>query len=172
MAKNKITGIFILLFVIGVGVSFQPPTIEQVYLSQVGVQEVPRGSNWGPQVGRYLKSVKVKVPAAWCAAFVHYGLDSAGHKNSITAWSPTAHNKNNVVYFRRTWFKEMQPGDVFTIYFVSMKRIAHTGFAHRRINSSIIETVEGNSNAGGSREGYMVARRKRPVNTLYSITRW
>jgi len=64
------------------------------------------------------------------------------------------------------------PGDVFTIYYASLRRIGHTGFVNRKINNSIVETVEGNSNADGSREGYMVCKRKRSVHSLYSITRW
>ena len=118
-----------------------------------------------------LMSVNVKTPAAWCAAFVKKCLDIAGIKSTITAWSPTAHNKKNVVYFKGKWHQEFMPGDVFTIFYPSMKRIAHTGFGHRR-NKGQIVTMEGNTNNDGSRDGYGVFRRIRSINSIYSITRW
>lgn len=152
--------------------SFFRPKIDEVYISQIGRMENPLGSNWGHPVEEYLRSVNTNIPAPWCAAFVHWCLDSAGIKNTITAYSPSAQNKKNLVYYQSHQLKEVQPGDVFTIYFVSMKRIGHTGFIGRQISSSIVETIEGNSNDGGSREGVGVYKRKRPLHTLYSISRW
>lgn len=134
--------------------------------------EKPLGSNWGYPVSKYLKSVHVTTPAPWCAAFVHFCLDSAGIKTPITAYSPSAQNLKNTIYINNKWYKEPESGDVFTIYFPSMGRIGHTGFIDRKINESVCETVEGNSNNAGSREGIGVFRRKRPVHTLHSITRW
>ncbi len=138
----------------------------------MGKVEVSRGSNWGPDVKKYLASVNYKIPAPWCAAFVKYNFDQAGVKTPITAYSPTAHNSKNLVYYRGKLLKPLQAGDVFTIYFPSMGRIGHTGFAPRMINRSIVETYEGNSNDGGSREGYGSFKRKRSLHTLYSVTRW
>lgn len=172
MAKNKSFALFILLLISGVADSFQRPEISQVVNSQLGVQEQPKGSNWGPRVKLYLASVKVYSPAPWCAAYVHWCLDSAGRKNNITAYSPTAHNRANLVYYNGKVLKDIRPGDVFTVYFISMGRIGHTGFVGRQINQTIIETNEGNSNDGGSREGYGVFRRRRSIHSLYSISRW
>lgn len=172
MAKNRYF-IFAVLFVVySVAGSFRSPTIDEVYLSQVGVRENPLGSNWGHPVQDYLASTNVHEPAAWCAAFVHWCLDSAKIPNTVTAYSPSAQNKKNLVYYQTHWQKTVAPGDVFTIYFPSLKRIAHTGFVNSYENSSVVETVEGNSNAGGSREGVGVFRRKRPALTLWSISRW
>jgi hypothetical protein len=174
MAKVRIAFVYILILYGCIASSYNPPhvSIEAVYNSQVGVVEQPRGSNSGPEVRKYLRSVKTTVPAPWCAAFVHWCLDSAGIANNITAYSPTAINKNNLVYYRGRLIKPITPGDVFTIYFVSMGRIGHTGFCGVQLNATVVQTVEGNSNDGGSREGYGVFRRKRPLHTLYSISRW
>src|SRR3954463_12515457 len=150
MATIKNIVILVLFFIGGMASSFQRPEISQVYNSQLGVQEQPAGSNWGPQVKSYLASVKVYSPAPWCAAYVHWCLDSAGHKNTITAYSPTAQNKANLVYYNGRVLKDIKPGDVFTVYFIAMGRIGHTGFVGRQINQTVIETNEGNSNPGGS----------------------
>lgn len=144
--------------------------IEQVYLSQVGVREAT-GRNDGKEVEKYLRSVGLGKGYAWCAAFVHWCLNEADVKNNITAWSPTAHNAQNVVWNGKRFIKEPQPGDVFTLYFPSLKRIAHTGFYHRTVNASVYETVEGNTNSEGSREGDGVYKKKRSFNSTHSITR-
>ena len=44
----------------------------QIFISQLGVEEVPRGSNWGTDIQKYLKSVSLPYPAAWCMAFVYW----------------------------------------------------------------------------------------------------
>jgi hypothetical protein len=175
MAKNPVFLICVLLLIGGICSSFYDPAVERIqtiYQSQIGVQERPAGSNWGADIKKYLAHTNVKSPAPWCAAFVRFCLDSAGVKTNISAYSPTAHNGKNIVYARGKFQKEMEPGDVFTIYYVAMKRIAHTGFVDRKLNNSIVETVEGNTNNALSREGYIVARKRRSFHTLYSITRW
>lgn len=146
-------------------------TVQRVYLSQVGVRE-KTGNNDGRAVEMYLRSVGLGKGYSWCAAFVHWSLDSGGLRNPITAWSPTAHNPTNPVWFQQKLKKEPLPGDVFTIWFASKKRIAHTGFFNRRINNSVFETVEGNTSEEGSREGDGVYKRRRSLNATYSITRW
>lgn len=48
--------------------------------SQVGVSEVPPGSNWGPQVSQYLKAAGFSSPEPWCASFVTWCYNKAGKK--------------------------------------------------------------------------------------------
>lgn len=150
----------------------QKPPVRDVYMSQIGVTEHPIGSNWGPEVSKYLFHVNTRIPSPWCAAFVRFCFDSAGIKTNISAYSPTALNKNNLIYFKIRLNKAIEPGDVFTIYFPSMGRIGHTGFVDRMVNSSIVETVEGNSNNLGGREGFGVFKRRRPLHSLYAISRF
>ena len=176
MAKNLSISICILFLISGVFCSFQlpdlKPNLRNVYTSQIGVTERPVGSNWGPEVSKYLAHTNTRTPAPWCAAFVRFCLDSAGIKSNISAYSPTAQNKNDLVYYKIKLLKPIEAGDVFTIYFSAMGRIAHTGFVDRMVNSSIVETVEGNSNNLGGREGFGVFKRRRPIHALYSISRW
>jgi hypothetical protein len=172
MAKNYCRIYFVALFCLLHVACVPQARLKDVYTSQIGVREQPKGSNWGPEVGRYLKSVNLNVPAPWCAAFVHWCLDKAGIPNSVTAWSPTAHNKNNIVYYQGKFKKEPAPGDVFTLWFPKLKRIAHTGFVDKKINSTIYLSVEGNTNEAGSREGDGVMRRYRSFRATWSITRY
>lgn len=172
MATIRSLLICVLLLLLGHPDSHAQPNLREVYLSQVGVREVPEGSNWGPEVRKYLLAVNVKTPAPWCAAFVRWCFERAQIPTTITAWSPTAHNSKHVVYFGRRIIEEPRSGDVFTLWFPKMKRIAHTGFYHRRVNSKFYETVEGNTSEGGSRDGGGVYKRYRSFNSTYSISRW
>lgn len=142
-----------------------------VYTSQLGVRELT-GKNDGLQVEAYLKTVGLGKGYAWCAAFVKWCLIRANIPNNLNAMALSAHNKSNLVYYKKRFYKPSQPGDVFTLYYARLGRIGHTGFVDRQINSSIYESVEGNTNEAGSREGDGVYRKKRSYNATYSISRW
>jgi len=144
---------------------------QKIYLSQVGVRELT-GNNDGKEVLMYQKAAGLGKGFSWCSCFVKWCFDSAKVKTTINAWSPTAHNPDNLVFFSRRRIKDPAAADVFTIWFASKKRIAHTGFVNKEINSGVVETVEGNTSEAGSREGDGVYKRKRSTNSLYSITRW
>ncbi|MCZ2085343.1 MAG: hypothetical protein LC112_13835 [Flavobacteriales bacterium] len=150
-----------------------PPTIKQSYDSQIGVREAT-GKNDGVQVEKYLSTVNLTKGYPWCAAFVKWNLLNAGitEASRINGMALTCHNMNNVVYFNRSYSKEVQTADVFTLYYAKLKRIGHTGFVDKRINRSIYRSVEGNTNEAGSREGDGVYVKYRSFNATYSITRW
>jgi hypothetical protein len=146
-------------------------TLEEIYLSQIGVREAT-GKNDGPEVEMYLHSVGKSKGLAWCSAFVAWCLNEAEIKHTVNAWSPTSENRRNFVYRNQSFFKQPLPGDVFTIFYPRLKRIGHTGFYHANQNESIIITVEGNTNEAGSREGDGVYKKYRSLRTIHSISRW
>lgn len=148
-----------------------PDLLDSLYMSQVGVRELT-GNNDGPDVLKYQKNAGLTSGYSWCACFVKWCFDQAGVRTPITAWSPTCHNKKNIVMMNSTYKKELQKGDVFTLYFPRMKRIGHTGFVRRKFGMNSVETVEGNTNSAGSREGDGVYIKVRPKSSIYSITRW
>lgn len=152
------------------------PSITEVYISQLGVSELT-GNNDGKDVEKYLKAVGLKKGYAWCAAYVRWCYDQAKIKTSINGAAASAHNRDNLVFFNRKIIKEPEPGDAFTLWYSKLNRIGHTGFYHQKLNSSIYETYEGNTSAGGaidvgSREGDGVYRKYRSFNATYSISRW
>jgi hypothetical protein len=146
-------------------------TLEEIYLSQLGVREAT-GRNDGPEVEMYLASVGKPKGLPWCSAFVAWCLTEADIPHRVNAWSPTAHNGRNIVYMNREARQNPQAGDVFTLFYPRLNRIGHAGFYHKNQNSSVIVTVEGNTNEAGSREGDGVYKRYRPLNSIHSITRW
>lgn len=97
----------------------------------------------------------------WCQDFAQWVLQRGKVETPITA----------SCRFAESWFKRKkrlhtkpQVGDQFFIYFPSKKRVAHTGFVTGiSADGRTVYTIEGNSNPGGSRNGYGVVRRARPV---------
>lgn len=146
-------------------------SLEEIYLSQIGVRELS-GKNDGPEVEMYLKTVGLGKGNAWCSAFVKWCLIQSNVSNTINAWSPTAENKKHIVYKARSFLEEPRPGDVGTLFYPKIKRIGHTYFYHKRVNSSVYESVEGNTNDAGSREGDGVYKKIRSFNATHSISRW
>lgn len=152
------------------------PSITEVYTSQLGVNELT-GKNDGKDVEKYLKSVGLGKGYAWCAAYVKWCYDQAKIKTTMNGAAASAHNRDNLVLYQRKFLKEPEPGDAFTLWYSNLNRIGHTGFFHRKVNSSVYESYEGNTGEGsaidvGTREGDGVYHKYRSFNATYSISRW
>lgn len=119
---------------------------------ELGVRELS-GKNDGPRVELYLRHVGLKKGYAWCAAFVSWLHGQAGYAKPRSAWSPDLFPAS-----RRCI--NAQPAAVLGIYFPALKRIAHVGLV-TGIRDDWVESIEGNTNAAGSREGDGVYRRLR-----------
>lgn len=171
MAKNCITTFFIHILLCSACYAYNTPCVSCFYLKEVGVRELT-GNNDGSRVEEYQKNAGISKGQPWCAAFVKWCFDQAGIPTTINGWAASAHNKSNLVWFKQKLIKEPRAGDTFTLYSATLKRISHTGFFHQRINEALYISVEGNTNAGGSRDGDGVYMRKRSFHSTYSISRW
>ena len=142
------------------------------YSQYIGVREAS-GKNDGYDVALFLQSTGLSEGYAWCAAFVNYCLEKAGVHTDKSAWSPAWFPKEKIVYQRNvSMIRKPLPGDVFGIYFVKKKRIAHVGFIHRWSDGSGVITVEGNTNKAGSREGDGVYKKFRMKSQIHSVADW
>lgn len=177
MAKNFKPIRCLLLFVLSLFIPSPSSGVDQdVCIVQSAEQYLyvreATGKNDGHEVEMFLKSVGLGKGYSWCAAFVHYILDQCGVNNTINAWSPTAHNPKNIIYSQGKKYSSTRPGDVFTIWSYSKKRIGHTGFVHSPYCERFYTTIEGNTNDGGSFNGDGVYKRRRSFKQTYSISRW
>ena len=130
----------------------------QIAIKEIGVEEVPRGSNWGDGVKKYLNSVGINFPASWCMAFVYYCCTQAGVKHLVKTGGVLAQwNKVAAAYKSQT----PSVGCIFIMDYG--KGLGHTGFVER-IEGDTLHTIEGNTNDSGSREGYEVCRRQRKIS--------
>lgn len=142
--------------------------------SQVGVQEVPKGSNWGKVVRTYLALAGWKSPAAWCAAFAAWCIVLAGGKKSLlwTAGLASTFRLYDWANKNGRLFHTPERGDLFVW---SSAKGGHTGFVvevYETRGVIHIRTIEGNTNDEGSREGYEVCERRRSIREIQSYPRW
>jgi hypothetical protein len=136
--------------------------------AEIGVRET--SPNWSPRIKEYLANCRVYSPAYWCSAFVKFILDECNIENDITAWSPTAVAKNVVYQRNRRINQTPMAGDIGSIYFNRLGRVAHVFFIVSWGDKVV--TIEGNSNENGSRNGTSVVKKYRMKKTIYSASRW
>jgi hypothetical protein len=143
----------------------------QVAASQVGVLEQPIGSNRGPQVDEYVRSVGLDPADAnpWCAAFVYFCFDQAAQKLNernpviktgavLEHWKLAGTQGVTRVLQRDAVANPalVQPGHIFIL--ATGGGHGHTGLVDE-VQGGKLVTIEGNTNEGGSREGIGVFRR-------------
>jgi hypothetical protein len=139
-------------------------------VSYIGQMEVPKGSNWGKFVQDTLKTVGITFPAYWCQAFTYRCYNEAatelGVKNTCHRTGGVLLCWNNTPTELRLMKKDATEVTVLPGYQGIMnfgKGKGHT-FIVERVEGRTIHTVEGNSDANGSRTGGMVCRNKRSLD--------
>ena len=142
---------------------------------EVGVLEQPPGSNRGPRVDQYIRTAGLDPTQdsfPWCVCFVFWCFSQAAMRVSgINLMPKTAgvhicwQNSQNIPGIRivpaqaaRNNPALIKPGMAFFIDTGGGR--GHTGIVAANVNS-LLETIEGNTNDGGSREGVGVFRRTR-----------
>ena len=145
----------------------------RVAASQVGVREDPPGSNRGPEVDGYLRSVGLdptKASYPWCAAFVYACFEKAAKATSrknpvartagaLDLWEKAPAAARITAGKAHLDESQVKPGQVFVIDVGTPGGDGHTGIVER-VEAGKLTTIEGNSNEGGSREGIGVFRRR------------
>ncbi len=147
----------------------------QMAQEQLGQSEKPIGSNSGPMVNEYLKSVGLAPGYAWCQAFVYWCYAQAALKQKaantviktgsvMDCWNKTTGIKKITKAEAHINPEIVKPGYQFILSFGI--NTGHTGIVESidmSTNVITIHTIEGNSNTDGSREGYEVVRHKRTL---------
>lgn len=139
--------------------------------SQLGNSEVPKGSNKGPHIKKYLNSVGLDEGYAWCMAFVYWCVNEASKEmnvpNPIIKTAGVMNQWNKILKAMKKTIP--QPGDIFIMDFG--KGAGHTGFV-TSVKDGVIQTIEGNAAPeNGGREGYIVCRKQRNVVSLKGLIR-
>ncbi len=184
MAKAKIIHFYILCFLVCSSITGQGfvsrteiqnderhkrECVKELYDSQIGVREFG-GANRGPHVEMYLASVDLGPSYAWCAAFVSWCYQNAEVKAPQSAWVPSFALKDKRIYHRGKFEKQTpQTGDVFMVWYHTLKRPAHIGFIDQW-GSTWVVTVEGNTNDNRSREGDGVYRKRRLKKQIWVVS--
>jgi hypothetical protein len=145
----------------------------EIAITQLGVRE-NGSSNSGKEVNQYLKSVGLNPGNPWCMAFVCWCYNQASTIQSVPnflirtggvlhQWNEQQPNRKIVLDKVLKNPAIIKPGAVFIMDYG--KGTGHTGLVER-IYSGLVETIEGNTNDEGSREGYEVCRRTRKLASI------
>lgn len=141
--------------------------------SQVGVLEDPVGSNGGPEVDEYLASVGLDSGYFWCMAFVYWCFNKASKELNLT--NPAVKTAGVIDHWNRTKGKRIssddavnnpsrvKPGQIFIMSYGG--GTGHTGIVES-VSGGFINTIEGNTNEAGSRNGIGVFKRQRKINSI------
>jgi hypothetical protein len=148
---------------------------------EVGVTEQPKGSNSGPRVNQYLKAVGLNPGYAWCQAFVYWCYAEAAKTLNVcnavpkTAGVLDCWNRTAAARKINPLLANGNPGLILPGYQMILRHSATTGHTclvegvERTRAGIIIKTIEGNTNADGSREGYAVCRRQRKLGAKETL---
>mgnify|MGYP000561890406 CR=1 FL=1 len=153
----------------------------EVARAEIGVEEVD-GSNKGPRVNEYKAATNLPAKESWpwCAAFVCWCVreamkaagikETAGFQRPVTAGAWDFENwsraQDDTTQTRKPHGGDIQPGDIVIFTF------SHIGVAISAPKDGHIETVEGNTDAAGSREGGGVFRKTRKLSQIRSRIRF
>ncbi len=157
----------------------------EIARGEVGVRETPR--NRGRRVEQYLKACGLPGGYAWCSAFVAWcAKEAAASEKTLCPLVLTADCDVLLAFARKhdILFSTPAPGDVFLVM-ASPNDAHHTGFVTAVTpgmtggDGDAFETVEGNTNLAGHREGIGVFTRTRRIGTRsgaskrrYRFVRW
>jgi hypothetical protein len=147
---------------------------------EVGVEEIG-GTNCGPRVNEYKAATWLPPdqPWPWCAAFIDWlvmrAMEDSGKEFTFqrprTAGAWDLENWS-MKQDGSTWTKlnpqagDIAPGDIVIFTF------SHVGLAISTPEKGMVQTVEGNSNAQGSREGGGVWKQTRKLSQIRSRIRF
>ena len=149
-------------------------TVLAIANGEIGVMEKPLGSNRGPKVDEYLKSVGLN-PAGgsfpWCVAFTYYCFHTAAQ--SLGVQNPHVRTAGVLAHWnaakgvpgavRITHAAAtnnpalVRPGQLFIMDFGG--GAGHTGLV-LAVEDGRLTTIEGNTNDGGARNGVGVFKRE------------
>ncbi len=122
----------------------------QVAQSQKGVAEV--GTNTGPQVDQYLAAAKVAPGNPWCASFVTWSLEKAGHKMPGGGWAGVAtwvrNAEQNANGLKFVTAEEARPGDIVAYDWGGQNDFGsdgHIGFLESNVKDGKFTALEGNN---------------------------
>ena len=133
--------------------------------SQLGIVE--QKNNSGPEVEKYLASVGLGKGYPWCMAFVYWCCQQAGVKGLIKTGG-VLRQWNEVDKLAKK--KIPQVGDIFIMDHGGGK--GHTGFVKSvNLQNKVFTTIEGNSDASGSRTGGSVCSNQRKFSTCVGFIR-
>ena len=114
--------------------------------------------NSGPMVDQYLQAVGLEPGNSWCAAFVFWCFQMAANALDMLNPCPKTGGVLRLWELAPDPSKMRHPTRGAIVIMDHGKGHGHTGLVETVNGGGLIETIEGNTNAAGSRNGDRVAR--------------
>lgn len=132
-------------------------------MADLGITEHPAGSNRGERVDEFIRSVGLDPTAGsfpWCAAFVSYHIQQAA---AALSWPLTFKRSASCHRLVELNYRVALAAPIDGCVFVHLQADGHghAGFVVEARPDGSISTLEGNSDANGSRTGGSVVRNVR-----------
>lgn len=151
-----------------------PAAVIDIAAGEIGVVEDPRGSNRGRQVDEYIRAAGLdptKGSFPWCVAFVFWCFQQAADRAErpnpmprtagvLDHWAKAARVAGARRIRRADAIRDpllVRAGQVFVID--TGGGTGHSGFVEA-VSGGTLQTIEGNTNDDGSRDGFGVFRRR------------
>lgn len=145
----------------------------EIAITQLNVREAPGYKNTGEQVEKYQESTGNKPGEPWCMSFVYWCYEQAADRmGRINPLYKTGHVLTGW-RARKDRFRALTPmiGDVFIMDYGKGK--GHTGIiVGFTKDGKKAQTIEGNTNDEGSREGFEVCYRERDLSKMLGFLRF
>ncbi|MEA3212292.1 MAG: hypothetical protein QOE70_5349 [Chthoniobacter sp.] len=144
---------------------------------EVGVEEV-NGSNCGPRVNQYKAATNLPPTESWpwCAAFIDWLVREAMKGGTYTFTRPTTAGawdlenwslkQDDSTKTKRSPGSDIKAGDIVIFKF------SHVGLAVGDADGDTVKTIEGNTDAAGSREGGGVFEKRRNLSQIKTRIRF
>jgi hypothetical protein len=136
------------------------------------VREEPKDSNSGQAVEAMLKLTGLGKGYPWCAAFVSWVGRAAYGKDWPLPLTAGCKALGDAAEAKGLLVNRPLPGDVFLVWFPKLNRFGHTGFVVSVGEGGVCRCIEGNTNDGGSRDGWGVFERDRRFGAQDRFIRW
>lgn len=146
--------------------------------AEIGVEEID-GSNCGPRVNEYKAATNLPHKEAWpwCAAFIDWIVMQAMAGESYTFKRPTTAGAWDLERWSREQDESTQtkryPGNDIRSGDIIIFTFSHVGLAVGGPNRSLyVPSIEGNTDAEGSREGGGVWQKMRHISKIKTRIRF
>jgi hypothetical protein len=143
------------------------PTLAEIAQKDIGLKERPQHDNRGDDIMKFFLADDLEIDGrtdgyAWCASACSYWVQQRFKARVVTSVKPPRIASVSLfVEWAKKWglsvrTKNPKPNDLVVFKF------SHIGVVVSVDNANgCLHTVEGNTNQGGSREGFEVAAKKR-----------
>lgn len=142
-------------------------------VSQIGVKEIPAGSNKVKYNTAYYGRVVSGSAYPWCCAFIWWLFNECGLSNLFVGGSKTAYCPNVEKFYKSIgqWHSTPKVGDIVLFDFTGKGLAGHIGIVEKVNADGSIVAIEGNTSLTSNDNGGSVMRRTRKRGVIRGFAR-